>query len=58
VSVASADFEHNGHFDILTGQTTGTPTYRVVNGLSVGILPPALFEADVPTLGGGLQVGA
>jgi hypothetical protein len=58
VSVASAGFTNTGQFQVLTGQTTGGANYRVVNGLSSGVLPPALFEGMVPTLGDGLDVGA
>jgi hypothetical protein len=43
-AVASADFENNGKFDILTGASAGTPHYRVVMGNATGTLPPALFE--------------
>jgi hypothetical protein len=58
VSVASAQFTNTGQFQVVTGQTSGGATYRVVNGLSSGVLPPALFEGTVPTLGDGLEVGA
>jgi hypothetical protein len=58
VSVASARFTNTGQFQVLAGQTTGGANYRVVNGLSSGVLPPALFEGNVPNLGDGLDVGA
>ena len=57
-SVASADFENNGHFDILTGATAGSPHYRVVKGNATGTLPPALFEGFATTIQGGILVGA
>jgi hypothetical protein len=58
VAVAAADFENNGHFDILTGSTRGTPSFRVVHGLSSGVKPPALFEGIATDLTGALSVGA
>ena len=57
-AVAAADFEHNGHWDILTGPTQGLSEYRVVNGLSTGIRPPALIDNIAADIGGGLYVGA
>jgi hypothetical protein len=63
VAVAAAQFEGAGTpFDILTGPTTtsplGTPVFRVVRGLSSGIRPPAVYEAEATTISGGLFVGA
>jgi hypothetical protein len=57
-AVASADFENNGKFDILTGASAGTPHYRVVKGTATGTLPPALFEGIPSDLQGGIAVGA
>jgi hypothetical protein len=57
-AVAAADFENNGHWDILTGASAGAPHYRVVHGNAEGTLPPAVFE-DIPSdLQGGIAVGA
>ncbi len=60
VSVAAADFEGTGMFDILTGSTQGPGHYRVVKGNATGILPPAVNGIDVVVtdLTGGLFVGA
>jgi hypothetical protein len=58
VTVGAGDFEHNGHYDIITGPTTGTPTYRVVRGNSTGTRPPAVFEGTPPDLTDGISVGA
>jgi phospholipase/lecithinase/hemolysin len=60
VSVAAADFEETGNFDILTGSTQGIPEYRVVKGNATGILPPAVngIDAMATDLTGGLSVGA
>jgi hypothetical protein len=58
VAVASADFESNGKFDILTGAAAGTPHYRVVKGNATVVEPPALFQGIVPDMQGGLAVGA
>jgi hypothetical protein len=59
VSVGAADFTGTGRADILTGATTGTPSYRVVDGLSTGILPPAINGIDgvASDLVSGLFVG-
>jgi hypothetical protein len=46
VTVAAQDFEGTGKDDILTGTTSGTPTVRVVSGLSSGIEPPAVNGID------------
>jgi hypothetical protein len=58
-SVAAADFEGTGMFDILTGTTKGPPTYRVVKGTPTGILPAAVngIDAIATDLTGGLFVG-
>ena len=58
VAVAAADFEGNGHYDILTGPSRGPANYRVVNGLSSGVKPPAVFEGIAPDFTGGVFVGA
>jgi hypothetical protein len=58
VAVAAADFENNGQFDILTGPTAGTPTYRVVKGLSSGTIPPAVLQGTPFDTTEGLFVGA
>jgi hypothetical protein len=58
VTVAAADFESTGRFDILTGASGGSPHYRVVRANATGIRPSALFE-NIPTdLQGGIAVGA
>jgi hypothetical protein len=56
--VAAADFESNGHFDILTGASSGSPHFRVVKGNATGTVPPALFEGIPSELQGGISVGA
>ncbi len=60
VSVAAADFEGTGMFDILTGSTQGPGHYRVVKGNATGILPPAVNGIDMvlTDITGGLFVGA
>jgi hypothetical protein len=58
VNVGSADFENNGHFDILTGASAGAPHYRVVKGTATGVYPPAMFEGIPTDLEGGIAVGA
>ena len=60
VTVGSADFEHNGHFDILTGATQGPPEFRVVSGLASGVRPPAVNGLDgvASDLQDNLYVGA
>jgi hypothetical protein len=60
VSVSARDFTGSGRADILTGATSGAPAYRVVDGLSSGIQPPAVngIDALAPTLVSGLFVGA
>jgi hypothetical protein len=58
VAVASADFENDGKYDILTGASAGAPHYRVVRGNATGVQPPALFEAIPSDLQGGIAVGA
>jgi predicted outer membrane repeat protein len=60
VTVAAADFEGTGNFDILTGTTQGTPNYRVVKGNATGTLPPAVngIDAMATDITGGLSVGA
>jgi hypothetical protein len=57
-AVASADFENNRKYDILTGASAGEPHYRVVKGNATGTQPPALFENIPGDLQGGLLVGA
>src|SRR5262249_57680392 len=57
-TVASADFENTGKFDILTGASAGAPEYRVVKGTATGTQPPALFEGIPSDLLGGVAVGA
>jgi hypothetical protein len=58
VTVAAADFLGDGKAEILTGPTQGTPDYRVVNGLSSGVNPPALLEGVASGFDDGLFVGA
>jgi hypothetical protein len=60
VTVASADFENTGKFDILTGPTQGPANFRVVKGLASGIMPPAVNGIDLVAtdLTDGLFVGA
>jgi hypothetical protein len=50
VNVAAGDFENNGGFDILTGASSGTPRYRLVNGFSGGVIPPAVNGIDATVL--------
>ncbi len=59
VNVSAADFEGTGRADILTGPTTGSPRFRIVRGLSSGILPPAVNGIDGFASGiiGGISVG-
>jgi hypothetical protein len=57
-TVASADFEGTGKFDILTGASAGSPHYRMVKGNATGQEPPALFEGIPNDLEGGITVGA
>jgi hypothetical protein len=57
-AVASADFESDGKYDILTGASAGAPHYRVVKGNATGVQPPALFEAIPGDLQDGISVGA
>jgi hypothetical protein len=58
--VAAADFENNGHFDILTGASAGSPHFRIVKGNATGILPPAVggIEGIPSDIMGGVFVGA
>jgi hypothetical protein len=58
VTVGSGDIEHNGLFDIITGPTGGTPTYRVFKGNVSGNKPPEVFEGTPAGIQGGLSVGA
>jgi hypothetical protein len=57
-TVAAADFEGNGHADILTGASQGALHYRVVRGDASGVKLPALFEGIVSDFQGGIAVGA
>jgi autotransporter-associated beta strand protein len=57
-TVTSADIENDGHFDILTGASSGSPHFRVVKGNATGTIPPALFEGIASDLQGGISVGA
>jgi hypothetical protein len=59
-TVAAADIEGNGHFDILTGAAQGAPNYRIVRGNSTGIEPAAVngLEGIAADLQGGIAVGA
>ncbi len=59
-AVASADFNNDGKAEILTGPLNGTSAnYRVVDGLSTGIMPPALpgFDGVISQIQGGIFVG-
>ncbi len=58
--IAAADFENNGHFDILTGASAGNPHYRIVKGNSTGIVPPSVsgIEGIPSDIMGGIFVGA
>jgi hypothetical protein len=60
VSVAAADFEGTGNFDILTEPTRGPARYRVVRGNATGTLPPAVngIDATATDITNGLSVGA
>jgi hypothetical protein len=60
VTVGAHDFENDGKADIVTGPSVGSPNFRVVDGLSTGVMPPALnniagFATDVV---GGIFVSA
>jgi hypothetical protein len=61
VTLAASDFTGRGRASILTGASSGSPHYRLVDGLhSTGILPPALqgIDAIVPDFMGGVFVAA
>jgi hypothetical protein len=61
VTLAAADFTGSGRASILTGAASGSPHYRVVDGLnSKGTLPPALnsIDAVLANFKGGIYVGA
>jgi hypothetical protein len=60
VNVAANDFDNDGKADILCGASSGSPHYRVVDGLkSTGTLPPALLGIDaiLANFTGGVFVG-
>jgi uncharacterized repeat protein (TIGR01451 family) len=46
VTLAAADFEGTGKFDILTGPTRGPANFRVVKGTANGVMPPAVNGID------------
>jgi hypothetical protein len=56
-TVAASDIEHTGRFDILTGPTAGTPTYKVFRGTASGLNPPEVFEGTPADIQDGLSVG-
>jgi hypothetical protein len=58
--VSAANFDARGPADILTGAAQGAPHYRVVKGLSSGVLPPSEYGIDTlaPDITGGVLVGA
>jgi hypothetical protein len=61
VALAASDFTGSGRASILTGAMSGSPHYRLVDGLnSTGILPPALqgIDAVLANFRGGLFVAA
>ena len=58
VSVGAADFEANGHFDILTGNTAGAGHYKVLRAGTTGVNPPGVMEGLPADLRSGLCVGA
>ncbi len=60
VTVAAADFEGTGSFDILTGPTQGPANVRAVKGTASGIMPPAVNGIDLvlTDLTDGVFVGA
>jgi hypothetical protein len=59
VTVGSGDIEMNGRWDLVTGPTTGPPTYRVIRGSNAfGLIPPALFIGTGDGPAGPLFVGA
>jgi len=60
VSVAAADFEGTGNFDILTGPTQAPANFRVVKSNATGMVPPAVNGIDLVAtdLTDGLFVGA
>jgi hypothetical protein len=57
-TVAAADFESTGHFDILTGATQGPATFQVLraNGTAVG--PATVFQGTLAGFPAGIFVGA
>jgi len=57
VSVGAADLDGTGRAQILTG-SRATSRYRIVSGLSTGILPPAFrgMEGIAPTIQGGIFI--
>ena len=57
VTVAAADFDHNGRSDVLTGSTTGTH-YLVARLNAPASGASAVFLDQPPDLQGGLAVGA
>jgi lysophospholipase L1-like esterase len=57
VTVAAADFDQNGKWDILTGSTT-TAHYQVVQVNVQGYAVSVVFYGEPPDLQGGLSVGA
>jgi hypothetical protein len=59
VNLSAGDLEGTGRADILTGPTTGAPRFRVVRGLSSGVLPPAVNGIDgiASSIIGGITVG-
>ncbi len=58
VFIGGADFDGDGNAEIITGASVGAPHYRVVAGNSIGIKPPAIFEAFADGIQGGVTVGA
>jgi FG-GAP repeat protein len=59
-SVATADFEGTGKYDILTGASLGAPHYRIVKGNASGMKPPSVngIEGIPPDIKTGIEVGA
>ncbi len=58
VRVAAGDFNGDAKADILTGPTAVKPNFRVVSGLSIGVIPLAIIDGTALDFTGGISVGA
>jgi hypothetical protein len=58
-AVGAADFSGDGHDEVITGPTRGSPHYRVVPTSETGILPPSYngMEGILSGFVGGIYVG-